>query len=113
MEKQKELLINDLQSIKDQMNEMYTDYFSKIKPKYSSGITDILRMKDLTNAEKIIVLHFIELEKQGIDPVNIGTMCQQIGKCRAAYGKLVRTLCDKGYLKAHHRRGYYQLNKVF
>jgi hypothetical protein len=106
-------LVKDLTEMRNQMNEMYSDYFSNIKPKYNSGVVDILMIDNLTNAEKMILLHLIELKKQGMDMVNIATAAKQINKGRAAYGKIVRVLCDKGYVKPHVRRGFYELNKVY
>ena len=107
-------LVKDLVEMRTQMNEMYTDYFTNMKPVYNKtyDVMEVLKLP-LQPSQHVVLLHFIELEKQNIKEVNVASVCKQINKTPQAYGKTVRNLCELGYLSATHRRGTYKLNKVF
>jgi DNA-binding MarR family transcriptional regulator len=111
-----ETRLNELQS---QMSVMYNDYFSNVKPKIAnteltiSEIRSILSIEDLTYGEKNILIHFITFAKEGITDVYISAAADDVNIKRSIYAKMVRKMCDKGYLRGTHKKGIYQLNKVY
>lgn len=102
-----------------QLEAMRTELAAKMdkilaQPKYKSiNYMQVLKLEDLTPNDKMILLHILDLQKRGIEQFTINSVCSELNLTPPAYAKTVRKLCDKGYCRASHKRGYYLLNKVF